>query len=154
MKIKFESIGTYLEREVKIAETKTIDFAFDSKRIENSMLFVLLGCDIVESPETDKFITYLISLNPVGVAFAGNNARYAWDVLVYLTSIYPSSDHIMTYFTDEENLVEDLKTMFYTYIPSGDRWNSWTDNLILCIGDAIQIENVKAIFRHNFHHNE
>ncbi len=142
---KLTTIGKYLDREIQITEaTTTINFSLKIDNLENSMLFIFIHTHDIDSVQMEQFIRYLISMLPVGIAFWGYNSKINWNLLVDLTSTPKLTKHIMTYFTDEENIGDALKTMFYGFISSEDRWDNWNKYTIISIGSHEEMERIKT----------
>lgn len=149
MLLQFISIGKYLDREIQIAQSKTIDFSVEKVKLENSMIFILMHTVFSNPEKISNFIQYLISLEPVGIAFWGKNSETYWSLLVDLTSQIIPSKHTMTYYTDEENIEEGLETMFFSFLPSEDRWDNWAKYSVISIGEP-EDKNIEAIIKNKF----
>ncbi len=135
MTIKWEKIGQYLDRLVKVAKINSLkDYSRDSSLATSNIMLCFGALEITDS-ELKKFYEYLAQAHPLTILICGKNSENNFSTL--LNSIYSkkSRKFIMTALNKDKNMREWIEQLFWATWPSEERFDEWKENRILVIGD-------------------
>lgn len=144
MIIKWQKIGQYLDRSVKIGKINSLEeYSRNSSLASSNVMLCFDVLDLMDL-KLKSFYEQLAQSHPLTILICGKNSENNFSIL--LDSIYSkkSKKFIMTAVNKDENMQEWIEQLFWATWPSEERFDEWKENRILVIGDDNFYNKIKS----------